>query len=102
MVHSELTPSSIRWHKECQPFCAVIDEGYDTYESLRRRSPFLFNVILYTALRMSERNNPPSKQLIAAAEETRRFARDSVFMNDPQLEVVQGALDVPDPVAKGN
>ncbi|GAA6004241.1 uncharacterized protein JCM10292_007306 [Rhodotorula paludigena] len=80
------------WHKECQPFCAVIDEGYDTYESLRRRSPFLFNVILYTALRMSERNNPPSKQLIAAAEETRRFARDSVFMNDPQLEVVQAML----------
>lgn len=92
----------------------MLDAGYDTYESLRRRSPFLFNTVrpqqlrglagselvltlvlrpqvIYTALRMSERNGTPSKELLAAAEETRRFARDSVFENNPDLEVVQGA-----------
>lgn len=47
--------------------------------------------VIYTALRMSERNGTPSKELLAAAEETRRFARDSVFENNPDLEVVQGA-----------
>ncbi|GAA6049725.1 hypothetical protein JCM3770_004428 [Rhodotorula araucariae] len=80
------------WMKECQPFCAVLDAGYDTYESMRRRSPFLFNTVIYTALRMSERNGSPSKELLAAAEETRRFARDSVFENNPDLEVVQAML----------
>ncbi|TNY20680.1 hypothetical protein DMC30DRAFT_416725 [Rhodotorula diobovata] len=79
------------WMRECEPFCAVLDAGYDTYESMRKRSPFLFNTVIYTALRMSERNAPPSKELLAAAEETRRFARDMVFENNPDLEVVQGA-----------
>ncbi|GAA5854849.1 hypothetical protein JCM9279_005537 [Rhodotorula babjevae] len=80
------------WLRELEPFCAVLDAGYDTYESLRRRSPFLFNTVIYTALRMSERNGTPSKELLAAAEETRRFARDSVFENNPDLEVVQAML----------
>lgn len=90
--HKALTRRrSQRWMRECEPFCAVLDAGYDTYESMRKRSPFLFNTVIYTALRMSERNAPPSKELLAAAEETRRFARDMVFENNPDLEVVQGA-----------
>ncbi|GAA6032620.1 hypothetical protein JCM8097_004842 [Rhodosporidiobolus ruineniae] len=76
------------WMKELQPFCSVLDPKVDTYESLRRRSPFLFNVVVYTTLRAQERNAPPSKALLAAAEETRRFAQNQVFQT-PQLEDVQ-------------
>ncbi|GAA5854092.1 hypothetical protein JCM8547_008222 [Rhodosporidiobolus lusitaniae] len=77
--------------KECQPFCSVLDPAYDTYESLRRRSAFLFNVMIYAALRAQERNAPPSKELVAAAEETRRFAQNQVF-RDPALEDVQAVF----------
>ncbi|GAA5925554.1 hypothetical protein JCM1841_006365 [Sporobolomyces salmonicolor] len=80
------------WLKELQPFCSLLDPSYDTYESLRRRSPFLFNVVVYTALRTSERNATPSKELLSAAEETRRFASQQVFENNPSLEVVQALL----------
>ncbi|GAA5891018.1 hypothetical protein JCM5296_007351 [Sporobolomyces johnsonii] len=80
------------WLKELQPFCSLLDPSYDTYESLRRRSPFLFNVVVYTALRTSERNATPSRQLLSAAEETRRFASQQVFENNPSLEVVQALL----------
>ncbi|GAA5891694.1 hypothetical protein JCM6882_006169 [Rhodosporidiobolus microsporus] len=79
------------WMKECQPFCSVLDPSADTYESLRRRSPFLFNVVVYTALRAQERNAPPSKELLAAAEETRRFAQNQVFRT-PTLEDVQAVF----------
>jgi hypothetical protein len=79
------------WMKECQGFCSLLDPAYDTYDALRKRSAFLFNVVLYTALRARGRNAPPSKELLAAAEETRRFARDQVFRT-PSLEDVQGAL----------
>ncbi|BGP16912.1 hypothetical protein JCM10213_007357 [Rhodosporidiobolus nylandii] len=79
------------WMKECQPFCSVCDPAYDTYESLRQRSAFLTNAVIYTALRAQERNAPPSKELIAAAEETRRFARNQVFQN-PALEDVQAVM----------
>ncbi|GAA6002942.1 hypothetical protein JCM10207_001911 [Rhodosporidiobolus poonsookiae] len=79
------------WMKECQPFCSILDPGYDTYEGLRARSPFLFNVVVYTALRALEKNAPPSKELLAAAEETRRFARDQVFQT-PKLEDVQATM----------
>lgn len=34
------------WMKECQGFCSVLDPAYDSYESLRKRSAFLFNVVL--------------------------------------------------------
>ncbi|BGP25338.1 hypothetical protein JCM10295v2_004261 [Rhodotorula toruloides] len=80
------------WMKECANFCAVLDQNYDTYESLRKRSPFLFNTVLYTALRAQERCSPPSTELVAAAEETRRFARNQVFESKPSLESIQATM----------
>lgn len=87
-----LTSYARRWMKECANFCAVLDQNYDTYESLRKRSPFLFNTVLYTALRAQERCSAPSKELVAAAEETRRFARNQVFESKPSLESIQATM----------
>ncbi|GAA5987946.1 hypothetical protein JCM10908_007281 [Rhodotorula pacifica] len=80
------------WMKECQPFCSVLDSNFDTYESLRKRSAFLFNAVVFTALRARERCAPPSKELLAASEETSRFARDQVFQTKPSLEVIQAMM----------
>ncbi|KWU42446.1 hypothetical protein RHOSPDRAFT_36054 [Rhodotorula sp. JG-1b] len=80
------------WMKECQPFCSVLDANFDTYESLRKRSAFLFNAVVFTALRARERCAPPSKELLAASEETSRFARDQVFETKPTLEVIQAMM----------
>lgn len=78
--------------RECVPFCSVLDPEFDTYESLRRRSAFLFNAVVFTALRARERVAPPSKELRAASEETSRFARDQVFQTKPSLEVIQAMM----------
>ncbi|BGP57068.1 hypothetical protein JCM8202v2_004706 [Rhodotorula sphaerocarpa] len=80
------------WMQECVPFCSVLDPEFDTYESLRRRSAFLFNAVVFTALRARERVAPPSKELRAASEETSRFARDQVFQTKPSLEVIQAMM----------
>lgn len=77
------------WHKDLQPFCAVLDAHYDNYESLRRRSSFLFNTVLYTA----QRSCPSaSVELAALAEETKEFAQTAIFDPNPPLENIQAVL----------
>ncbi|GAA5977988.1 hypothetical protein JCM11641_004349 [Rhodosporidiobolus odoratus] len=76
------------WMSQCQPFCSVLNPAVDTYDSVRRRSAFLLNVVVYTALRAQGGNAPPSQILKDAAEETKRFARNAVF-KPPLLEDAQ-------------
>lgn len=77
------------WHKELQPFCAVLDADYDNYDSLRKRSPFLFNTVLYTA----QRSCPSTAvELAPLAEETKEFAQTAIFDPNPPLENIQAVL----------
>lgn len=77
------------WHKELIPFCAVLNPDYDTYDSMRRRSTFLFNTVLYTAARSFPAG---AAELAALAEETRELAQTAIFEPNPPLENIQAVL----------
>lgn len=79
------------WLKELQPFCHIIDPLTETYTSLRRNR-FLFDVIIHTALRAQGGSNPPTKELIAVADQTRTTAGQLIFDASPPIEVIEALL----------
>lgn len=79
------------WLKELQPFCHIIDPLEETYDSLRRNR-FLFDVIIHTALRAQGGSSPPTKELIAVAEQTRTTAQQLIFDSSPPKEVIEALL----------
>ncbi|KAL8292135.1 hypothetical protein RQP46_001601 [Phenoliferia psychrophenolica] len=90
--------SEISWQKECHPYIAILDPAYDTYESLRRRSAFLFNTVIFTASRAQGGNLPPSKELTIAAEETKLHAHSAssgrpLVLSDAEIDVVERNVD---------
>jgi hypothetical protein len=88
---ADLSSFGYSWLKELQPFCAILDPATDTYASLRRNR-FLFDVVIYTASRAQGGISPPSKELIAVAEQTREAARNLIFDIAPPVEVIQALL----------
>ncbi|KAM0753791.1 hypothetical protein T439DRAFT_163522 [Meredithblackwellia eburnea MCA 4105] len=86
------------WTKEILTFCPVLDANFDTYESLRQRSPLLFNTIIHVTYRLSHSSSPSSsssshKSRALAADEARRLAQNVAFeTSPPALESVQALL----------
>lgn len=79
------------WLKELQPFCHIIDPLTETYTTLRRNR-FLFDVIIHTALRAQGGSSPPTKELVAVAEQTRLTAQQLIFDTSPPIEVIEALL----------
>lgn len=76
----------------------MFDPVADTFDSLRRRSPFCLTTILFIALSQAQANmvgiSSQSLQTLraAAGQESRRLAADSLFETSPRVESVQAMI----------
>lgn len=76
--------------KYAHPFTPVFDPREDTFESLRRRSPFCVTVIMMVALKQREANGPPSELSKVLKEEVEKMSKQTLFSPIATLETVQG------------
>lgn len=80
------------FRKEAAAYCQLLDDPEDTYENLRCRSPFLFNTVIYIAIRTFNGSSPPSAELSVAYEASQVFARRLAFELPPAHETIQAYL----------
>ncbi|KAF6760337.1 hypothetical protein DFP72DRAFT_1062307 [Ephemerocybe angulata] len=76
----------------CHLFIPLFDPAYDTYESLKERSPWTFDAILAIAAKIRSGNGPLSGTFYKCLEEAQGIARSSLFGPVVRKEAVQGML----------
>jgi hypothetical protein len=76
----------------CHLFIPLFDPSYDTYESLKERSPWTFDAILAIAAKIRSGNGPLSGTFYKCLEEAQGIARSSLFGPVVRKEAVQGML----------
>lgn len=76
----------------CHLFIPLFDPAYDTYESLKERSPWTFDAILAIAAKIKSGNGPLSGTFYKCLEEAQGIARSSLFGPVVRKEAVQGML----------
>lgn len=76
----------------CHIFIPLFDPSYDTYESLKERSPWTFDAILAIAAKIRSANGPLSSTFYKCLEEAQGIARSSLFGPVVRKEAVQGML----------
>ena len=79
------------WLRQMCCFCSLLDPVVDTFESIRRRSPFLLAVVIHGAARAAKGRAPAPKMLIDVAEEVRHHAQTLVFEH-PDIETAQAMI----------
>src|SRR5258706_7609420 len=63
----------------CHLFIPLFDSSYDTYEALKKRSPWCFDAILAVASKIRAGNGPPSVTFYNCLEEAQGIARSTLF-----------------------
>jgi hypothetical protein len=76
----------------CHLFIPLFDPSYDTYESLKERSPWCFDAVLAVASKVRGGNGPPSSTYYRCLEEARAIARSTLFGPVLRKEAVQAML----------
>ncbi|PAV18592.1 hypothetical protein PNOK_0543400 [Pyrrhoderma noxium] len=76
----------------CHLFIPLFDPSYDTYESLKERTPWTFDAILAIASKIRSGNSPLSQTFYKCLEEAQGIARSSLFGPVVRKEAVQGML----------
>jgi hypothetical protein len=74
----------------CHLFIPLFDPAYDTYESLKERTPFCFDAILAVAAKIRAGNGPPGNVFYRCLEEAQGIARSTLFGPVVRKEAVQG------------
>ncbi|TIC41349.1 hypothetical protein E3Q06_01607 [Wallemia mellicola] len=80
------------YFEECHKFLPLFDPAYDTYEELRKRSPFCVTVICMVAARVWDGGSPPSRTYVDCQREARDIAKNSMFLQMTRKEAVQALL----------
>ncbi|ORY92446.1 hypothetical protein BCR35DRAFT_297856 [Leucosporidium creatinivorum] len=66
--------------ENCLPFFPILDRSYDTYESLRERTPWSINsIVMVAASRMPDPSNEIRQAAEHGSEEAQGIARSSLF-----------------------
>ena len=60
-------------------FIRLFDLAYDTYEGLKERAPWCFDVVLAVASQICTGNGPPSSTFYKCLDEARGIARSAVW-----------------------
>ncbi|KAI0070159.1 hypothetical protein K474DRAFT_1609218 [Panus rudis PR-1116 ss-1] len=76
----------------CHIFIPVFDPSYDTYDSLKDRSPWTFDAILAIASKIRSGTGPLTPSFYRSLEEAQGIARSSLFGPVVRKEAVQGML----------
>jgi hypothetical protein len=91
----QLTILSHRFFSGCQIFIPLFDPTYDTFDSLKSRTPFCFDSILAVASKIRAGNRPPSETFHRCLEEAQGIARSTLFGPIVRKEAVQGTYPSP-------
>lgn len=86
---NDLSPS---FFSGCHLFIPLFDPAYDTFESLRDRTPFCFDAILAVAAKIRVGNGQPGATFHRCLEEAQGIARSTLFGPVVRKEAVQGQL----------
>ncbi|KAG8906158.1 hypothetical protein FRB99_007472 [Tulasnella sp. 403] len=76
----------------CHIFIPLFDPAYDTFESLRDRTPFCFDAVLAVASKIRAGTGPPSETFHRCLEEAQGIARSTLFGPIVRKEAVQAML----------
>ncbi|KAF8608925.1 hypothetical protein BDV93DRAFT_433742 [Ceratobasidium sp. AG-I] len=76
----------------CHLFIPLFDPAYDTFESLRDRTPFCFDAILAVAAKIRVGNGQPGATFHRCLEEAQGIARSTLFGPIVRKEAVQAML----------
>lgn len=91
-------PCANRYFAGANAFLPMFDPLADTFDSLRRRSPFCLVTILFIALSQSQAGidgiprHALEKMRDAAGQESLRLAAESLFESPPTVESVQAMI----------
>ena len=75
----------------CHLFIPLFDPVYDTYESLKERTPWTFDAILAIASKIRSGNGALTNTFYRCLEEAQGIARSSLFGPVVRKEAVQGS-----------
>jgi hypothetical protein len=78
----------------CHLFIPLFDPAYDTYEGLKKRSPFCFDAILAVAAKIRAGKGTPGVAFYRCLEEAQGIARSTLFGPVVRKEAVQGKVFV--------
>ncbi|WVQ82646.1 hypothetical protein IAT38_004778 [Cryptococcus sp. DSM 104549] len=78
--------------ERCQFYIPCFDPGYDTWESLRKRSPFVITTVMLVALKCQEAGGTPSELQMRCREHAERIAMSTLFTPVARNELVQGMI----------
>ncbi|ELU42611.1 hypothetical protein AG1IA_03330 [Rhizoctonia solani AG-1 IA] len=81
-----------RFFSGCHLFIPLFDPAYDTFESLRDRTPFCFDAILAVAAKIRVGNGQPGATFHRCLEEAQGIARSTLFGPVVRKEAVQAML----------
>lgn len=84
----------LRFFSGCHYFIPLFDPSYDTFDSLKSRTPFCFDSILAVASKIRGGSGPPSETFHRCLEEAQGIARSTLFGPVVRKEAVQGTLSV--------
>ncbi|WVQ97571.1 hypothetical protein IAU59_004685 [Kwoniella sp. CBS 9459] len=78
--------------ERCGVYMPCFDPDYDTWNSLRERSPFAITTILAVAAKCREAGGPPSKLQLACREHAEKMGMSTLFTPVSGIEIVQAMI----------
>ncbi|KAG8846528.1 hypothetical protein FRC20_002973, partial [Serendipita sp. 405] len=76
----------------CYRILAMFDPKRDTYQSLRRRSPFCFCCLLMVGAKVRDGGRQPSPIQLSLEREASEAVKETLFKAVKRVEIVQGML----------
>nr|XP_019014928.1 uncharacterized protein I206_01015 [Kwoniella pini CBS 10737]OCF53709.1 hypothetical protein I206_01015 [Kwoniella pini CBS 10737] len=78
--------------ERCGCYMPCFDPIHDTWDSLRRRSPFAITTIISVAAKCEDGAGPPSDLQLRSREHAEKMAMNSLFTPVSRIEIVQGLV----------
>ncbi|ORY32276.1 hypothetical protein BCR39DRAFT_45188 [Naematelia encephala] len=78
--------------EHCQVYMPCFDPEVDTFESMRKRSPFSTTAIIFTASKCLDAGSTPSSLQIRCREQAEKIGQSTLFTPVSRMEVVQALI----------
>ncbi|WVF70335.1 hypothetical protein IAT40_005125 [Kwoniella sp. CBS 6097] len=78
--------------ERCGVYMPCFDPDYDTWDSLRKRSPFAITTILAVAAKCREAGGPPSQLQLNCRESAEQMGMNTLFTPVSGIEIVQAMI----------
>nr|XP_019049377.1 hypothetical protein I302_03163 [Kwoniella bestiolae CBS 10118]OCF28307.1 hypothetical protein I302_03163 [Kwoniella bestiolae CBS 10118] len=78
--------------ERCGCYMPCFDPEYDTWDSLRRRSPFAITTIIAVVTKCEDAAGPPSELQLKSREHAEKMAMNSLFTPVSRIEIVQAMI----------